>query len=85
MTILTQPLRAFSERKESLDHDIEEVARHFGAERPRSIRDFADFSTTTIAEITFRRIDPLREPLQVADERLQSRLEALCETLRAKY
>jgi hypothetical protein len=57
----------------------------FGQERQRSTMEFADFGATTIADITYRRIDPLREPLIVADERLQSRLETLCENLRAKY
>jgi hypothetical protein len=66
------------------DHDIREVAmgfgQHFGDRTKRQ-----DFGTTTLAEVTFRRVDPLRDPFQVADARLQTRLESLCETLRAKY
>ena len=67
-----------------IDRDIEEVAIGFG-------RAFADriptinFATTTHAGVTYRRVDPLRESFEVADRRLQSRLEILCETLRAKY
>ncbi len=68
----------------SNDYDMQEIAmgfgRQFGDRAKRS-----DFGTTTLGEVTFRRIDPLRDPFQVADARLQSRLESLCETLRAKY
>jgi hypothetical protein len=45
----------------------------------------ADFGTTILGDVTYRRADPLRDPFQVADARLQTRLESLCETLRAKY
>jgi len=74
-------------RMADVDHDIPEIAIAFG--RIPSIQ-FAqsrrrDFGTTTHGDVTFRRVDPLREPFQVADMRLQSRLESLCETLRAKY
>jgi hypothetical protein len=66
------------------DHDIREIAvgfgKHFGSQSKSQ-----DFGTTTLGEVTFRRVDPLRDPFQVADARLQSRLESLCETLRAKY
>jgi hypothetical protein len=85
MTILTSPLRTISERQGSLDHDIEAVARCFGAAQPLLNGEIENFGATTFADTTFRRVDPLREPIQVADDRLQSRLETLCETLRAKY
>ncbi len=66
------------------DHDIREIAvgfgQHFGSRLKNS-----DFGTTTHGEVTFRRVDPLRDPFQVADARLQTRLESLCESLRAKY
>jgi hypothetical protein len=66
------------------DHDIREIAvgfgQHFGSRLKSS-----DFGTTTHGEVTFRRVDPLRDPFQVADARLQTRLESLCDTLRAKY
>ncbi|GEM_PF-2426033 len=67
----------------SPQHDIAEIAIGFG--RQYSSRPGQDFRTATIGEITFRRVDPLREPFQVADRRLQDRLEALSEALRAKY
>jgi hypothetical protein len=67
----------------AIDHDIAEVAigfgQHFGNPRRR------DFGATTFSDVTYRRVDPLREPFEVADARLQTRLETLCETLRAKY
>jgi hypothetical protein len=89
MTVLTSPLRAISERTGSLghdlNHDIEAVALRFGAAQGQSVADIANLGTATVSAITFRRVDPLHEPLKVADERLQSRLEELCETLRAKY
>ncbi len=70
----------------SLDHDIAEIAigfgRRFGA-APRAAAQ--DFGAATQGGVTFRKVDPLREPFEVADRRLQSRLETLCETLRAKY
>jgi hypothetical protein len=66
------------------DHDIREIAMGFGQQfGTRSQR--PDFGATTFGEVTFRRVDPLRDPFQVADARLQTRLESLCETLRAKY
>ena len=34
-----------------------------------------DFNTTTLGEVTFRRVDLLRDPFQVADARLQTRLD----------
>jgi hypothetical protein len=71
-------------RSIAMDHDIPEVAigfgRHFGNQTAPK-----DFGTTTLGAVTYRRVDPLREPFQVADRRLQTRLESLCETLRAKY
>lgn len=87
MALLTmEPLgTTVSERTVALDHDIREVTLAFGATRSRQAIEYANFGTTTIADITHRRIDPLHEPLKVADERLQSRLESLCEALRAKY
>jgi len=71
-------------------HDIAEVAIGFGRQVTAQRR-AADFGATTFGDLTFRRVDPpmrndpLREPLKVADQRLQVRLEELCETLRAKY
>ena len=78
----TETMAAPAMRAVIPDHDIREIAIGFGrqaAKRP------TDFGTTTMGDVTFRRVDPLREPLKVADERLQVRLEALCEILRAKY
>jgi hypothetical protein len=66
------------------DHDIREIAVGFGRQFGNRTAK-PDFSTTTLGEVTFRRVDPLRDPFQVADARLQTRLESLCETLRAKY
>ena len=66
------------------DYDIAEVAIGFG-QRFGSRAKGTDFGATTLGAVTFRRVDPLHEPFQVADRRLQRRLEALCETLRAKY
>lgn len=74
--------------------DIQEVVQQFAARPATSARSIGtlladvqtnDFGTTTAAEITYMRVDPLREVTVTADERLQARLEALCETLRAKY
>ncbi len=67
-----------------MDHDIREIAIGFGRQFGPAATS-RDFGTATLGSVTFRRVDPLREPFQVADARLQSRLEALCETLRAKY
>ena len=64
------------------DCDIPEMAAAFAM---RSAKRTTDITTTTFGDITFRKVDPLREPLKVADTRLQQRLETLCETLRAKY
>lgn len=67
-----------------INRDIEEVAIGFG----RAFADrvpIADFGTTTRGPVTYRKVDPLREPFEVADRRLQVRLETLCEALRAKY
>ena len=73
------------------DRDIPEIALRFG-QQYRSGQsailtptDCPDFKTSTFGEVTFRRVDPLREPLIVADQRLQKKLEVLCDTLRAKY
>ncbi len=66
------------------DHDIREVAVGFGQHFGSRVKN-SDFGTTTLGEVTFRRVDPLRDPFQVADARLQTRLESLCDTLRAKY
>lgn len=71
------------------DYDIPEIAIGFG-QRFGSRVAAKDHGTTTLGAagsttVTYRRVDPLREPFQVADRRLQSRLDALCETLRAKY
>lgn len=66
------------------DYDIAEVAIGFGREFGNQSAS-RDFRSSTLGSVTFRRVDPLREPFQVADRRLQTRLEALCETLRAKY
>jgi hypothetical protein len=66
------------------DYDMPEIAmginQYFGHSSKST-----DLGTTTFGEVTFRRVDPLRDPFQVADARLQSRLESLCESLRAKY
>ncbi|HEY3874535.1 MAG TPA: hypothetical protein VGM92_03590 [Candidatus Kapabacteria bacterium] len=70
-------------RGRSLDHDIEAVAVGFG-KRFASRLTGGEFGTTTNG-VTYRRVDPLREAFEVADTRLQSRLETLCEALRAKY
>jgi hypothetical protein len=68
------------------DHDIPELAIGFGRQPNRLLnREVNDFHSTTVGSVTFRRVDPLREPLKVADIRLQRHLEDLCETLRAKY
>ena len=74
-------------RVADVDHDIPEMAFGFGqvATQKSGQSRRMDFGTTTLGEVTFRRVDPLREPFQVADTRLQARLESLCETLRAKY
>jgi hypothetical protein len=68
----------------STDRDIQEIAVGFGRQFGNRTSK-PDFGTTTLGELTFRRVDPLRDPFQVADARLQTRLESLCETLRAKY
>ncbi len=70
--------------RSSHDHDIREIAVGFGQHFGNRLKG-SDFGTTTLGEVTFRRVDPLRDPFQVADARLQTRLESLCETLRAKY
>jgi hypothetical protein len=74
-------------RTANVDHDIPEMAIGFGrvATQQSGQSRRMDFGTTTLGEVTFHRVDPLREPFKVADGRLQSRLESLCETLRAKY
>ncbi len=74
MEVLPKPI--------SVDHDVAHIAIGFG-QKLGGVR--KDFGTTTMGEVTYRRVDPLREPFAVADARLQSRLEELCETLRAKY
>ena len=81
----TNSVRRMDDRSSlSNDHDIREIAIGFGRQfGNRSAK--PDFGTTTLGEVTFRRVDPLRDPFQVADARLQTRLESLCETLRAKY
>jgi hypothetical protein len=66
------------------DCDIREIAVGFGRQFGNRTTK-PDFGTTTLGEMTFRRVDPLHDPFQVADARLQTRLESLCETLRAKY
>ncbi|HZK76335.1 MAG TPA: hypothetical protein VFD13_05445 [Candidatus Kapabacteria bacterium] len=71
-------------RTERTDYDIPEIAIGFGR-RFGNQKIPKDFGTTTLGAVTYRRVDPLREPFQVADRRLQARLEALCETLSAKY
>jgi hypothetical protein len=75
--------------------DIQEVVQQFASRRPatgvRSIGsllanvDTNDFGTTTTGDVTYMRVDPLREATVTADARLQKRLELLCETLRSKY
>jgi hypothetical protein len=74
-------------RDERMDYDVREIAIGFGEERPQSLSsaECAGYGSTTLGDITYLRIDPLRAPFRVADTRLQSRLEALCETLRARY
>ncbi|HWF43770.1 MAG TPA: hypothetical protein VG537_03920 [Candidatus Kapabacteria bacterium] len=68
------------------DHDIAEIAIGFGRHSTTLLHGAnTDYRTTTAGPVTFRRVDPLREPLRVADARLQKHLESLCETLRAKY
>lgn len=66
------------------DYDIPEVAIGYGLRFGSRVA-AKDFGATTLGAVTYRRVDPLREPFQVADRRLQTRLEALCETLSAKY
>ena len=73
-----------------VDHDIEEIAIGFGqSAAPRSafnvMRDGRNIRSSNIGQVTYRRVDPLHEPLKVADARLQRHLEDLCESLRAKY
>jgi hypothetical protein len=73
-----------TQRADRTDYDMQEIAAGFGKQfGSRTTK--PDFGTTTLGEVTFRRVDPLRDPFQVADARLQTRLESLCETLRAKY
>jgi hypothetical protein len=74
-------------RMADVDYDIPEIAIGFGRIPAANLRHTQrkDFSTNTLGDVTFRRVDPLREPFQVADVRLQMRLESLCEALRAKY
>ncbi len=67
-----------------MDHDVEAVAIGFGKQFGGRLAG-GEFGTTTAGAVTYRRVDPLRDTFQVADSRLQSRLETLCETLRAKY
>ncbi len=76
----TRPLH----KSDRTDYDMPEIAMGINHYFGRSSKS-ADFGTTTFGEVTFRRVDPLRDPFQVADARLQTRLESLCETLRAKY
>ncbi len=73
-----------TDRTNRADYDIPEIAIGFGLHFGNPAR-AKDFGATTLGAVTYRRVDPLREPFQVADRRLQSRLESLCETLRAKY
>ncbi len=71
----------------SADHDIEEVAIGFG-QSFSSNSTFGEshrMKSSRIGQATYRRVDPLHEPLKVADARLQKHLEDLCESLRAKY
>lgn len=71
-------------RSNRMDYDVAEIAIGFGRQFGNNSA-VQDFRATTLGSVTFRRVDPLREPFEVADRRLQLRLEALCETLRAKY
>ena len=82
MRQLIEPLGVISERKDSLDRDIPEVAQLFGAETSHaSVGD----QHQEFARLGGFRMDPIREPFIVADERLQSRLQALCDALRVRY
>lgn len=78
---------ARARRDSRLDYDVREIAMSFGEGHARSLTsvECASHGTNTFGGITFQRVDPLHEPLKVADARLQSRLEVLCETLQAKY
>ena len=80
------------------DHDLESIVTRFGRQGvvDRSSRSIdtmlaqantttIDYNASTFGEITFRRVDPLRETEVVADARLQARLEDLCSALRSKY
>jgi hypothetical protein len=76
------------------ERDIQEVVQQFAVRPQVSARSIGslladvatnDYDTTTVGEITYMRVDPLREATVTADTRLQKRLESLCETLRAKY
>ncbi len=72
------------------DHDVAEIAIGFGRQHSaelsrRASQVSAGYNNSMIGGVTFRRVDPLHAPLKVADERLQSHLEMLCESLRAKY
>ena len=67
-------IRAQERGVQGIAHLLETAGEHSG-----------DFDTTTYGRVSFRRVDPLYESSIVADARLQERLEALCETLRAKY
>jgi hypothetical protein len=72
------------------DHDVPEMAIGFGRHLPAGLnrlhgRNPGDYRSSMIGGVTFRKVDPLHEPLKVADARLQSHLESLCESLRAKY
>jgi hypothetical protein len=82
---VTKPINPTDDRSSvNNHHDIREIAVGFGLHFGSRLKN-SDFGTTTHGEVTFRRVDPLRDPFQVADARLQTRLESLCESLRAKY
>jgi hypothetical protein len=82
--LINRTSRTDGRSSHAMDHDIHEIAVGFGQHFGNRLKGL-DFGTTTSGEVTFRRVDPLRDPFQVADTRLQTRLESLCETLRAKY
>jgi hypothetical protein len=81
----------------SIERDMPEVAARFN--RPQ-VAAFgvetllktgaanSDFNTTTMGKVTFRRVEPLtanRAEIVTADERLQSKLQLLCDSLRSRY
>jgi hypothetical protein len=82
---------------QAVQHDMQEVAARFNRPQVAAFgvetllktgAQNSDFNTTTMGKVTFRRVEALtasRAEIVTADERLQSKLEMLCDSLRSRY